>query len=85
MMAVFKACMPMKEIVEKIEDNIPGVEVSAEMKGAHLSLKVTSDFFRGQSRLQRQRFVKGLLAPWIESGQVHALCLKVDDSGEKHE
>lgn len=84
-MAEIEVCRLMKEIIEKLKDNIPGVDVSAEQKGAHFKLKIISDFFKGQSRLQRQRFVKGLLSPWIESGEIHALCLKVEDLGENHE
>ena len=79
MIAINKAYDCMKEIVETLETNIPGAHVSAEMKGAHLTLSVSSVFFKGQSRLARQRFVKGLLTPWIDSGEVHAVCLHVKD------
>ena len=75
----------MKEIIQTLEMNIPNAQVSADMQGAHLNLKVVSSFFETMGRLQRQRYVKGILKPWIDSGQVHAVCLKVETVGEGSE
>ncbi|GAB6054526.1 BolA family transcriptional regulator [Magnetospira thiophila] len=54
----------------------------ANPKGeSHFSLRVVSAAFEGQSRVQRQRLVYGLLAEEL-AGPVHALSLSTQTPGE---
>lgn len=70
----------MIQVIEALEKNIPDVAVDYQLQGSKLQLKVVAPMFAGLSRLDRQRFVKKILAPYIDSGQLHAVSLVV---GEK--
>ncbi|MCP8352082.1 BolA/IbaG family iron-sulfur metabolism protein [Candidatus Synchoanobacter obligatus] len=72
----------MNEIIELLKREIPDSEILFDGGGSRVSIAVTSPFFSGMSRLQRQRYVKKLLEPWIDSGSLHAVTLKVS-SGEE--
>lgn len=74
----------MQEIIDLIKTEIPNSDVHMVLNGAYMTLEVCADHFEGINRLNRQRLVKGLLKPWIDSGEVHAVCLKVITPGEKN-
>lgn len=67
----------MNEIVRLLKEKIEDAEVDYQASGSHLMLSVQSKIFEGMSRVQRQRYVKQILAPFIESGELHAVNLKV--------
>ncbi|MEC7030628.1 MAG: BolA/IbaG family iron-sulfur metabolism protein [Pseudomonadota bacterium] len=69
----------MNEIIELLKKEIPDSEVSFQEQGSRLALKVSSPAFKQVSRLERQRVVKRLLKPWIDSGALHAVMLTVTD------
>ena len=69
----------MNEIIELLKKEIPNSQVVFQQEGARLMLKVSSPIFKQQSRLERQRAVKCLLKPWIDSGALHAVMLTVTD------
>lgn len=73
----------MQEIIDLIKTHVPNSEVSMTLNGAYMTLGVCSDYFEGIGRIQRQRLVKKILKPWIDSGELHAVCLKVMTPGEK--
>jgi acid stress-induced BolA-like protein IbaG/YrbA len=59
-----------------IEAALPGAEVAVRASGpGHFEVRVVSEAFRGQSRLDQQRLVLGALAPLMqgENAPVHAI------------
>lgn len=73
----------MNDIIAKIEEEIPDAEIDYQISGSHIMLKVNADIFAGMSRVQSQRYVKNILAPFFESGQLHALSLQVGVKDER--
>ena len=73
----------MQEIIDLIKTHIPNADVAMTLNGAYMTLNVCSEAFSDVSRLQRQRMVKELLKPWIDSGEIHAVCLKAMTPGER--
>ena len=69
----------MNEIIELLKQEIPDSKVSFKEEGSRLALKVSSPIFKQVNRLERQRMVKRLLKPWIDSGALHAVMLTVTD------
>lgn len=66
-------------VIEALEEKIPDVVVESQVSGSHLKLKIVAPMFATYSRIERQRFVKQILAPFIESGELHAVSLEVGD------
>lgn len=67
----------MNEIIERLKENIEDAEVDYQASGSRLILSVYSDVFKSMNRVERQRYVKKILSPFIESGELHAVSLKV--------
>ncbi len=72
----------MNDIIKILKQEIPESQINLKGDGSRLELMITSPFFKGVSRLERQRIVKRLLKPWIDSGVVHAVMLTVKDGEE---
>ena len=69
----------MNEVLQALEEAIPDCVVKMDTLGARMTLKISSPIFVGMSRLARQRHVKTILKPWIDSGELHAVMLTVDE------
>jgi|GEM_PF-6143743 acid stress-induced BolA-like protein IbaG/YrbA len=67
----------MDNIIAVLKEKIEDAEVEYQGEGSHVMLSVLSNQFKSMSRVQRQRFVKQILAPYFESGQLHAVSLQV--------
>lgn len=67
----------MNEIIALLEKEIKDVELDYQFMGSKLMLQVVSPVFKGMSRVERQRYVKRILFPFIESGELHAVSLKI--------
>ena len=67
----------MEEIISFLKQQIPNSDITYMAEGAKLKLIVTAEIFSGMTRLDRQRYVKKLLTPWILSGELHAVVLQI--------
>lgn len=74
----------MNEVLARLEEAFPSCVVKMNAMGSRMTLEVTSPIFNGVSRLERQRLVKNVLKPWIDSGELHSVMLKVSE-GEVNE
>lgn len=72
----------MNEVLAALKKAIPDCVVKMDTMGSRMTLRVSSQIFAGMSRLARQRHVKTIIKPWIDSGELHAVMLTVDDGGE---
>lgn len=73
----------MHEIINFLKQKIPNSDISYLAEGAKMQLKISSEMFITMTRLERQRYVKKLLAPWIESGELHAVTLQITGREEE--
>ena len=78
--------MPMRitEVKKRLEDTYPSSVVDVtDLTGTedHYSVYISSEAFRGMSRLQRHRHVMAAFGPELESGEVHALTIQTDEGG----
>lgn len=67
----------MNEIITLLREKILDADIDYEASGSHLVLNIKASIFKDMNRIQRQRYVKQILAPFIESGQLHAVSLQV--------
>ena len=67
----------MNEIITLLREKILDADIDYQASGSRLVLNIKAAMFKDMNRIQRQRYVKQILAPFIESGQLHAVSLKV--------
>ena len=64
--------------IEKIlYEKFPQARITLTGDNYHVQLLIVDDFFINLSRLQRHRAVHELLGPFIQSGLLHAVTLKL--------
>ena len=67
----------MEDIIRFLKQEIPNSDITYVVEGAKMKLSITAEMFSGMTRLDRQRYVKKLLTPWIHSGELHAVVLQI--------
>lgn len=62
-------------IGDAVRAAIPGAVVEVAGAGGHFAIRVTSDAFRGLTRLAKQRLVMAAIAPFMrgDAAPVHAI------------
>ncbi|MEJ2669331.1 MAG: BolA/IbaG family iron-sulfur metabolism protein [Gammaproteobacteria bacterium] len=63
-------------IVEAIRQSLGDARVSVSGEGCRFELEVVSSAFEGLPPVRRQQRVYACLAPFIESGDLHAVSMK---------
>jgi acid stress-induced BolA-like protein IbaG/YrbA len=64
------------EIVALVQAKIGGAEVVVEGEGCSFTIAVTSDLFKGLSRVDQQKKVLAAVTEQIGSGELHAITVK---------
>ena len=72
----------MKEVIDAIHEVIPHAVIQSQFNGAYVKLQIKDAVFNQMKMLQRHRFIKDILAPWINDGTIHALELVIEGTGE---
>lgn len=75
-------------MLQRLRQNFPDGEVDVrDLTGTedHYEVLVTSDAFRGLSRIEAHQRVMGVFAAELKSGEVHALSIRtqVENGGSK--
>ena len=65
-------------LCEVIDDSAKHAGHAGAKQGGHYRLIITSDVFKGKSRLNRHRLVYDALAKWMQNG-IHALQIEAND------
>ena len=68
----------MNDMIDKLHRDIPGSKITYVSEGAKMRLSIRAKLFTSMSRLERQRYVKKLLSPWINSGELHAVTMQIE-------
>ena len=64
------------DVKTRIEQGIPGSEVTVSGEGCNLSVVVVSDSFEGKTMVAEQKMVYATVNDLITSGELHALAIK---------
>lgn len=64
------------DVKARIENGIPGSEVTVSGEGCNLSVVVVSDSFAGKTMVAEQKMVYATVNDLITSGELHALAIK---------
>ena len=72
----------MEVIISFLKEQIPNSDIKYITEGAKMKLSITAEMFSNMTRLDRQRHVKRLLTPWIETGELHAVVLQINGRGD---
>ncbi|MDH5735752.1 MAG: BolA/IbaG family iron-sulfur metabolism protein [Gammaproteobacteria bacterium] len=64
------------DVKARIENGIPGSEVTVSGEGCNLSVVVVSDSFSGKTMVAEQKMVYATVNDLITSGELHALAIK---------
>ena len=72
----------MKEVIAAIHEVMPHAVIESQFNGAYVKLQIKDVMFNGMKMLEKHRFVKSILAPWIDDGTIHALELVIEGIGE---
>lgn len=68
--------MQADEIVALVQAKITGADVVVEGEGCNFSISVTSETFKGLSRVEQQKKVLAAVTDQISSGALHAITVK---------
>jgi len=74
--------MQASEVEQKIQEVLPGSDVTAELEGNHCSVWVVWPGFEGLRAVARQQRVYAPLADVIASGVIHAVNIKAQTPAE---
>ena len=67
----------MKEVLDVIYENVPDVQIKSQFNGQYVKLHIQAAMFDSMKLIDSHRFIKSLLAPWLNNGTIHALELEV--------
>ena len=66
------------DVRNRVENAIPGAQVSVEIEGNRAAIVVISEHFDGMSRVKKQQEVYACIQDLIASGALHAVSIKAE-------
>lgn len=70
--------MCLSDLKKIIEQGLPDSTVMINSNdNSHFYVEIICPHFSGKSRLQQNKMVNAIVAPYIRSGEVHAISLKM--------
>ena len=66
------------DVRNRVENAIPGAQVSVEIEGNRAVIVVNSEHFDGMSRVKKQQEVYACIQDLIASGTLHAVTIKAE-------
>ena len=67
----------MNDVISALLEAIPGAKIDPHFNGAYVKLKISAPIFNSMKMVEQHRFVKSILAPWVNDGTIHALELEI--------
>ena len=64
------------ELIQRISAQFPEGQVIVEVDGNRADIRVTSEVFRGMSRVKQQQAVYACIEDYISDGRLHAVNIK---------
>lgn len=74
--------MDLADIQRRVEEAIPGSEVSVDTDGYYVNVSVVSEQFDGLNAVKRQQLVYSGLNELISNGSLHAVTIKANTPEE---
>jgi len=75
--------MQASDVVNLVQEALPGSDVEARFEGSHVHLVVVSELFEGKLPVKRQQMVYAALNETIASGAIHAVHMQTATPAEK--
>jgi len=75
--------MDLQEVKRQLQQALPGCEVEIQGDGRYYDVVAWGEHFEGMSRVQRQQAVYAVLNPWIASGEMHAVNMRLLTPSER--
>lgn len=69
--------MDLQEVKQQLQGALGNCEIEINGDGQHFDILAIGTHFEGLSRVKRQQAVYAVLNPWIASGQMHAVNMRI--------
>lgn len=69
--------MDLQEVKQQLQGALGNCEIEINGDGQHFDILAIGTYFEGLSRVKRQQAVYAVLNPWIASGQMHAVNMRI--------
>lgn len=74
--------MTNEKLISLLSEFFAENEIQIGGDGHHFDAYIVSEKFQGKSLIERQRMVYALLNPYIQSGELHAISMKLKTPNE---